>query len=864
MKKFLLTLGVMALAATTSQAEELYKVTFDKDINQKALSDYTSTWTAKIGNNTWSLQNFNNNGNGDGKENTSNNQSPWTFVRCGRKSSNSLSDPHYASIVNSFAMSDEVSQIVLNAKKNKTGDNDKAYWIYLYVLDSQDADTTGATKYSIDQTKLTSSYGDITVDITPVKNKFFKLVLCMPKNSNNGWFELGSITYNGSKAAPAAVATPTFEMVRGEYGYNVEISCASEGAEIYYTYDGSDPSKESEKYTAPIECWCKTTYKAIAYVGEDASNVATFVADPPMIVGSFSGLSDFPDGTKLEIDGKITAIYSNTTKGELWVRDSMGSGMLLYGNYKDSYANGDSFNGLSGTYTVYKGLPEIKDYTLGEVTKGGDAVEPTEMDLSWVSNMWLCKYVKIANVNIAVEGSNYTISQTIDGEAYSFALYNKYGVEVPTGDKCTVVGFISAYNDLQIIPISVEQEAAPIEVAAPTIELVAIPYNEDEGIGYEVRISCATEGAKIYYTMDEDGREADDPTNESTEYTGPIGVYTGTDFKAIAYVGESASAVTHQYCNTPFILTDFSALVDFPETVPVDIRENVTVVYQNGNYVYTTDGNNGMLLYGATEQKFNNGDTFKLVGQFTQYFGCPQITKYTVSDVTTGGTPVAPKVVNVTDVKGNMVNQYVKIQGVTISNRDESWYISDGNNEAILFNKFSNDIYDIVTVPTEAGKYDVTGFVTVYAANETDVVYQLIPVEFEKVAGAEKVATPVIYPEDGNISADTEISIICATEGAKIYYTLDMEEPDRYSIMYNAPFTISDSLTVKAFAECEGMEDSEIAVKEFTIKYSSIDMIEAEANGKALYFNLNGVRVENPANGVYVVVKAGKAEIVKL
>ena len=44
---------------------------------------------------------------------------------------------------------------------------------------------------------------------------------------------------------------------------------------------------------------------------------------------------------------------------------------------------------------------------------------------------------------------------------------------------------------------------------------------------------------------------------------------------------------------------------------------------------------------------------------------------------------------------------------------------------------------------------------------------------------------------------------------------------------------------------------------------SGIAGIEAE-NGKAVYFNLQGVRVQNPENGVFIRVQNGKAvKIVK-
>lgn len=96
------------------------------------------------------------------------------------------------------------------------------------------------------------------------------------------------VYYNGSTAvrniddltlsteAPA-VLTPTFSPVAGTYTeiQNVTITCATEGAAIYYTTDGTTPTDESNEYTEAITVSENTTIKAIAYVGTESSAVAT-------------------------------------------------------------------------------------------------------------------------------------------------------------------------------------------------------------------------------------------------------------------------------------------------------------------------------------------------------------------------------------------------------------------------------------------------------------------------------------------------------------------------------------------------------------------------------------------------------------
>ena len=69
-----------------------------------------------------------------------------------------------------------------------------------------------------------------------------------------------------SNAAPGTVATPTFTPAGGTYdsAQNVTLSCATDGADIYYTTDGSEPTTSVTKYTGAIAVSSTTTIKAIA------------------------------------------------------------------------------------------------------------------------------------------------------------------------------------------------------------------------------------------------------------------------------------------------------------------------------------------------------------------------------------------------------------------------------------------------------------------------------------------------------------------------------------------------------------------------------------------------------------------------
>ena len=76
------------------------------------------------------------------------------------------------------------------------------------------------------------------------------------------------------------VATPSFNPPAGTYvnPINVTISCATAGATIRYTTNGSDPTENSALYSTPIPISENTTIKARAYAADlDPSSIATAV-----------------------------------------------------------------------------------------------------------------------------------------------------------------------------------------------------------------------------------------------------------------------------------------------------------------------------------------------------------------------------------------------------------------------------------------------------------------------------------------------------------------------------------------------------------------------------------------------------------
>lgn len=75
----------------------------------------------------------------------------------------------------------------------------------------------------------------------------------------------------------ATTATPTFSVATGEYSEakSVTISCATDGASIYYTTNGTTPTSSSTAYSSAIAITETTTLKAIAIKDGVDSDVAS-------------------------------------------------------------------------------------------------------------------------------------------------------------------------------------------------------------------------------------------------------------------------------------------------------------------------------------------------------------------------------------------------------------------------------------------------------------------------------------------------------------------------------------------------------------------------------------------------------------
>ena len=272
------------------------------------------------------------------------------------------------------------------------------------------------------------------------------------------------------------VATPTIEGTTPFFGSTtVTLGCTTEGAKIYYTLDGNDPTNANALYAEPFTLDKTTSVKAIAYNGETPSSVATkeFVAAPT--VATVAELTALTQGTVFQFSGELTVIAAPSAK-HLYVKDAAGNTTLLF-----DAAGGFAFEvgqhiaaGWQGKVDVYKSLFEAVPTTA--LTAVADVKDEITYDTKTAADVM----VDNANTVAWLKGVTYTAPadgkkdfEIKEGET-TVAGYNQFGIVIDTpaeGRTYDILGVISRFNDnAQFQPISIVNvpQVVAVNIAAET------------------------------------------------------------------------------------------------------------------------------------------------------------------------------------------------------------------------------------------------------------------------------------------------------------------------------------------------------------------------------------------------------------
>ena len=296
----------------------------------------------------------------------------------------------------------------------------------------------------------------------------------------------------------------------------ITISCENEGAQIYYTINGDEPTTSSTSYSGPFTLDAPATVKAIAVAdGLEASAVATAEFTFPVVCENIAAfIANADKDNNATISGEVVVVAQSGKY--LFVQDNSAK-ILVYGELGKEYKAGDRLTGIKGKYSPYNGLVEMVPdaESFGEATPG-EAVEPVEITLNELGTIDLLTYVIISGVNVPSDpDDDKGKSFTVEDATGTATMYNTLGIEVPAGVG-TITGFVSVFNTTrQLMPLVIEITEQAVNVAEPTFT-PADGATFDESLDVTI---TAEEGLTVYYSTDNKATYTEGKTLTITETT---------------------------------------------------------------------------------------------------------------------------------------------------------------------------------------------------------------------------------------------------------------------------------------------------------------------------------------------------------
>ena len=476
------------------------------------------------------------------------------------------------------------------------------------------------------------------------------------------------------------VAAPTFTPASGatfENDITVRIDCATEGATILYTVN--DDINEA---AAPVYITLNETSTITAVASAEGYNnseevTATYTKLAPYTVGGtatfVAGVDEDPNVAYRE-QKDITITKDNVT-------------MAYNGTMYDYYTivDGDT-TGVTYTYRIYK-----------------------NQNIKFTS---AAGYIRKIEFNCE-ESNPVTGFNAVDG----------LNMETATWEgKAREVTFTAGSKQVRALTITVtlDDEEPELIVADPVI---APKTNTRFVNSQEVTITCATEGAAVYYSIND---------AEYQPYTAAFNINETATVKAYAKLeGVQSNVVTAKY----YKLTEVSTLAQvnaLNDSTDFIFYGNVVVTYQNGSNLWVKDATGYGLIYGYQVPKnIPVGSTLKEEwdAMYTLYRGAINEYCFPNGVAVAEDEPVVeivPTEYTSDQITTDVINERVILKGITLLD-GEGKYMYNAADSLVIFNSFN------ITKPEDFTKaYDVEGMVSYYGGK-----VQIMPIAITEAASVD-------------------------------------------------------------------------------------------------------------------------------
>lgn len=438
----------------------------------------------------------------------------------------------------------------------------------------------------------------------------------------------------------AGLAKPTINPASGTFYAPIEvnITCGTNGAKIYYTTNGSDPSTSSTQFTAPFTVSSNTTVKAISAKDGEVSDVVsaeyTFATATP--VNSIAAFQNAADGTVLVFNNPVTVLAQSGLR--MFVQDNTGRA-LFYGDCGQTYKNGDVIPaGFVGSKTTWDGEPELQNLSSFKAATSNSPVDPATITTAQVEASRFAQYVYLEEVTFdkaaklvkdaAGEASYYCNMNVKDNDIVDGATYNLWAIVGSHGKENTVY---------QLLPVDLER------------------------------------------------------------------IGGGGD------------------------LVGFGNLPEIEDNTEVTMGYEITVLGQQGSYLYAMDETGFGLIYGSAGQTYAFGDVApgNFTGKKVTWDGEPELQSPNGLKAATRniGANLTPNSITPAQVGHNIWGQYVVLMGVTIDTGAKT--LNKNGESCAYYDRFGVDM------PSDGQAHDVYGIVASYG-KAPNTVYQILPLSIDE------------------------------------------------------------------------------------------------------------------------------------
>ncbi|OHD08189.1 MAG: hypothetical protein A2Y34_16720 [Spirochaetes bacterium GWC1_27_15] len=409
-------------------------------------------------------------------------------------------------------------------------------------------------------------------------------------------------------AALDTVATPTFNSTGGSIDntFSLTISCVTTGVAIYYTKDGSAPSKSNGiLYSGSISINDNVTIKAIAiksgYNDSSVSEVSftwnglvkTAVTVPQF--SKSSGAVSVNDKVSIScattgatiiytVDGtdprtSATKITSTTSPVDVTITKTTIIKAYATKNDPNNFIDSDV---VTGEYQIVVAKPTFSPIP---------TIPPSIVSVN-------------STVSITCATTGAEVFYTTDGSDPKTSITRKSSTTFPIQLTITTTTILRAYATLtgytDSLEATGEYKISYGTVATPVISPTPSTSTYSYDTTVDVTITCATDGATIKYTID----SVDNPSETvGIVYTGKISLVKNATIKAIAlktdYTDSAIATQSYLIDISPKInvlyggvtkIDNSTGIYEFPETAVNGTNEATFVIKNDGGSNLTLTG----------------------------------------------------------------------------------------------------------------------------------------------------------------------------------------------------------------------------------------------------------------------------------